>query len=165
MTVAATGGRVELDAVRAEDAGAADDIVHIPADQFEELLHRVERAEYRAEQTSRTPFKTGGYGMMNRPWMWRFGKGSTLPDWMRLALYCWAHHRKDGHCPVRGDFGPTVLGKRMTSSNANKWINRAVAEGALGEQSNTRCLVAPWGVRYGTTADVWSDCGMHGRSR
>ncbi|WP_139765944.1 hypothetical protein [Gordonia sp. i37] len=141
---------------------ARDDVAQIPAEQLAQLFDIAAAAEYVAEQKDTSSlFKLGGYGMFNRPWLWKMLKASTMADWIKVAAYCWTHHGMDGHCRVRGDFGPIVLGKTVTASNASRLVKRAVQEGALGVGSNPRCLVAPWGVRFRTTADVYSSCGLH----
>lgn len=157
MTGAVITDLHDIDSLAVVD-GAEDD-VRIPVDQFQELMRQVQQAEYRSEQRAPSSFKTGGYGMFNRPWMWHFAKSAKFDAWLHIAFYCWTHHGKDGHCPIRGDLGQVVLGKNTT--NGARTVKTAVGFGALAEGSNTRCLIAPWGVRYRTTKDVSSGCGLH----
>ncbi|MBM7279306.1 hypothetical protein JTZ10_16270 [Gordonia rubripertincta] len=141
---------------------APNGLVQLPESHYDTLVDLAERGRYVEEaKKARSPFKRGGFGMFNRPWLWRSVSRSKLPQRFKVVFYCWTHHGKDGHCTIKGDLGSVVLGQRLTASNAAKLVSLAVGEGLLGEGSNTRCLIAPWGVRYMTTDDVSSQCGLH----
>ena len=99
---------------------------------------------------SRKTRMPGGFNQIARPLFKRFSKDTKVPDWQRIAFWCWAEMRRDQHCPMaKGEIAVEVLGKpKMQSGKVSKAINEAIRRGWLAHGSNARCLVAPYDVQF-----------------
>lgn len=94
---------------------------------------------------------------MGRKFFERLSKTGTA--WQRVAFYCYAKMNRNGHRPMKNGELAKFLGK--TEKETKKDVKRAIEEGWLAPNSNTRCLVAPPDVQYKAGNLKYSDCPFH----
>ncbi|MGX7693576.1 hypothetical protein [Gordonia polyisoprenivorans] len=140
----------------------SSDFECLVSDSHELAERKLWEAEAARKAVQQNPFKRPpGFTMVHRESTWKTVAASSFDQRAKMVMYAWTHMRKDGHCPIRGNLGSVIFGKKVRSDNANNLVRRAVEEGFLAEGSNTRCLILPWGVRYMSTADTHSGCSLH----
>ncbi|BDD83449.1 hypothetical protein TPB0596_32120 [Tsukamurella pulmonis] len=104
-------------------------------------------------------YMPGNWNRVGRKLFERFSNDSGLPNWQRIAFYCYAHMRRDNHCPIPAGFLADLLG--CSDAHAARYVKSAVAKGWLAHGSTVRCLVAPIEVSYGAGNYVAKDCPHH----
>lgn len=143
---------VDVDHLEVADSDSGFDVLGVVGDTSDGRL-----------RSGGSNWMAGGFDMVARLWAKRRSRDDRLPDWLRVHYYAMSRMRSDGHCAVTTGELAKMLGKRNMRANTlkSRVIDRAVELDLLSELTNSRCLVLPYDIRYMTTVDRASDCGLH----
>lgn len=84
---------------------------------------------------------SGEWIKLGRTFCSRQANDGDLPQWQRIAFYCYANMKPGGRCDLRRNELAEAFG--VSKTNLYRNLNKAKEKGWLHHTSSMECLVAP----------------------